>query len=376
MASHAKLSASKSAQWLACPGSIKAEETGNYVEQTNVAANEGSAAHELAEHCLLKNDNPFTWEGKQSPSYPEITIDREMCSHVQTYIDLINSIVGKKFIEQKVDYSDYAPEGFGTADCIIINDDDRILNIVDLKYGKGIHVSAYENSQLKLYALGALADYGHIYEFDTVNLIIVQPRRDNIDEFNITVEELYKFGEYVKVQAELALSDNAPRIPGEKQCQWCRHHVKCPELFALTTETLSSDFDDLALKQVNRLSDEQLKKVLDNSKLITSWLSAVESYVKDKLNNGGQFDGYKMVLGRSSRDWVKEEDAVIALSEYYSADELFEQSFISVPKAEKLLGKKNMSLLQDLIVKREGKPTLVPNSDKRISIDVTANDFD
>ena len=371
---HAKLSASGSSIWINCPGSIKAQE--NYTNTSSSASEEGTAAHELAELCLTHGADPSTFVGTLSPSNFKILIDKEMAEHVQSYIDIINSVVGTKFYEQRVDFSDYALGGFGTADCIVINDDDRVLSIIDLKYGKGHRVEAYHNTQLQLYALGALADYGQIYEFDTVNLIIAQPRLDNIGEWSTTPTELYKFGEFVKHQAELALSDDAPRVPGESQCQWCRAKHKCPELYQLTSDTLMSDFDNCDLKQVNTLSDAQLKKALDNSKLITSWLDAIESYVRDKINNGDEFVGYKMVAGRSSRSWSNEEDAVKVLSEAYSKEELYEESFITVAKAEKLLGKKNMGLLNDLVVKKDGKPTLVPNNDKRISIKISANDFD
>ncbi len=374
MASHAKLSASGSHTWLKCTGSIKAQE--NYPNSSSIYADQGSAAHELAEHCLFKDVNPFDYEDQPSPSYPAIIIDREMCSSVQMYIDEINSIVGDKVYEQRVDFSDYAPEGFGTADCIIYNEDEGLINIVDLKYGKGVKVDAQDNSQLKLYALGALAGFSRRYKIKTVNMVIVQPRIDHIDDFQMKVDDLYRWGEFVKQQAAIALSDYAPRTPGDEQCRWCKHKPVCPELLQLTQETLLSDFDNCETNPVNKLSDEELSKVLIHSKLITSWLSAVEDYVKDRLENGQEFKGYKLVEGRSSRAWRSEKEAISTLSELYPPEELFEQSFLSVAKAEKLLGKKNMGIIDDYVVKNSGKPTLVPESDGRRSISGSASDFD
>lgn len=374
MAKHAKLSASGSHTWLNCTGSIKAQEA--YGNSSSRYADEGTCAHELSEHCLLNSANPFDFEDKPSPSFPDIIINREMCSSVQMYMDYINSIVGIKTYENQVDFSDYAPEGFGTADCIIYNEDDGIITIVDLKYGKGVRVHAHENSQLKLYALGALAGYSKRYKIKTVNVVIVQPRLDHIDEFGLTVDELYRFGEFVKIQAAIALSDDAPRTPGDEQCRWCKHKPRCPELLQLTTDTLMAEFDNCDTTPVNRLTDEQLSMVLKNSKLIASWLSAVEDYVKDKLESGEGFTGYKLVNGRSSRGWTNEREAIEALSELYPPEEIFEQSFLSVAKAEKLVGKKNMKLIDEFIVKRGGKPTVVPESDNRPSVSVSPNDFD
>jgi hypothetical protein len=373
MTAHAKLSASGSHTWLKCTGSIKAQES--YKNTSSIFAQEGTDAHELAEWCLSKDLNPFDFEGKKLDGSANV-ITKEMCSNIQTYLDFIALIAGTVEIEKRVDFSDYAPEGFGTADCIIYNPDKSLLTIVDLKYGKGIKVNAYENSQLKLYALGALSDYNLAYKIKEINLVIVQPRLDHIDEFTIKTDDLYRFGEFVKQQAIIALSDDAPRTPGEEQCRWCRHKPLCPELLKLTTDTLLSEFDNCDVTPVNRLTDDQLTQALTNAPLIKSWLSAVEDYVKDKLENGEEFKGFKLVEGRSSRGWTNETSAITALTGLYTHEELFEQSFISVPKAEKLLGKKNMEFMNDLIIKRAGKPTLVSNNDNRKSISVSVDDFD
>lgn len=376
MTAHAKLSASGSSRWLYCPGSVKAESTYNYEDRGSIHAQEGTVAHELAEKCLTTPSIKPTDFLNVAIDASLIKVNQDMCDAVQVYMDEIELHKGIRFIEKRVDFSDYAPEGFGTADCIVIDSDNKKMTIIDLKYGKGIRVDAIGNTQMRLYALGALADYGMIYDIETVEMIIVQPRLDHIESDECTVEELYKFGEWVKQQAELALSDDAPRVAGEKQCEWCKHKAVCPELLNLTQKTLMSEFDDCDPTPVNKLTDTQLRTVLDNMKLINSWLSAVEDYVKSRLEDGDDFPGYKIVEGRSSREWSDEEEAVTLLSEAFTEEELFERKFISVAKAEKLLGKANAGLIKDKVVKKAGKPTLVPESDKRLSITISAKDFD
>lgn len=357
-AKHALLSASGSARWMACPGSVSACK--NYEQSSSEAADEGTLAHEMAEHHLIKGTNPEN--------------DGEMGDYVQVYLDLVRSLPGEAFIEQRVDFSEYAPEGFGTSDYISLDMANRTLYIADLKYGKGVKVSAQENTQLMLYALGAVEEFSYLCKIEKVSMIICQPRLDWIDEYTLSVLELEQFGELVKQRAQLALDEDAPRIPGDKQCLWCPHKAVCPELFKLTQDTLMAEFDDLI--PVNRLKDEQLRFVLDNSKLIISWLSAVEDLVKTRVETSNDFPGYKLVAGRSSREWVNPEHAATILSGTYSEDQLFEKSFISPAKAEKLVGKKNLDEITPLITKKSGKPTLVPESDPRPSIMVSAEDFE
>ena len=355
---HALLSASGSERWLNCPGSIAA--CADYPSTTSAAAEEGTLAHEMAEFHLVNESNP------------EET-DFEMGEYVQIYLDLVRALPGQAFIEHRVDFSDYAPDGFGTSDYISLDEDSKTLYVADLKYGKGIKVFAENNTQMRLYALGALNAFEHITEIEKISMIICQPRLNWIDEWTISVDELLKWGEWVKQRAELALTDDAPRVPGEKQCQWCQHKAKCPELLELTEATLMAEFDNLV--PVNRLTDDELRNVLQHAKLITSWLSAVEEYVKERAESPEGFKGYKLVEGRSVRDWTNAEQAAIALSGSYSEDQLFERSFLSPAKAEKLVGKKNIALIEGLIVKKEGKPTLVPDSDPRPAIGFSVDDF-
>jgi hypothetical protein len=367
---HAKLSASGSAKWSLCAGSVFAEK--DFPNTTSVFAEEGTAAHELAE-MLLRGDS---WNNVIGETLLEsnVVVTQDMYDYVMTYVSYVNSISGELFIEQRVDFSHIAPEGFGTSDAIVINDE--TMTIVDLKYGKGVRVDAENNTQGILYALGAVNDYGMLFNIKTINIVIVQPRLDHISEWTIGIDELNRWGERLKQAAELTLSENAPRVPGEKQCQWCRAKATCPALAKLTESTLMTSFDNLDTSKPEQLTDEQLKTALDNKKLIVSWFDAVETLVTDRLSTGQGFNGYKLVAGRANRAWRDEVATAAALRDVLGEDTLYTRKIISPAQAEKELGKSRAELLDDLVTKPEGAPTLVPESDKRPPVNVSKNDFD
>ena len=231
-----------------------------------------------------------------------------------------------------------------------------------------------------LYALGALEDYGMIYDIDLIEIAIVQPRLDHIDEWSIKVSDLLKWAETVKEQARLCLTDDAPRVPGEKQCQFCKFKPRCPEQKEMTEKALMVMFDDMSpatVKNVDALTDKHLALVMSHKKLIEGWLSSVEKLITEKLQAGESFDGYKLVEGRSLRQWQDEEEAQKVLSANgYDDDKLYTKKFVSVAQAEKLVGKKNKALIEDFVIKPPGKPTLAPESDKRPAINITTDDFD
>jgi len=371
---HAKLSASGSAKWSLCPGSVFAEK--DLPNTTSVFAEEGTAAHELAE-LLLRGDDELTLVGDVTGvTLPDsgVVVTQDMYDYVQTYVSYVNSISGELFVEQRVDFSHIAPDGFGTSDAIVIND--NTMTIIDLKYGKGVRVDAENNTQGILYALGAVNDYGMLFHIKTINIVIVQPRLDHISEWTIGIDELNRWGERLKQAAELALSDNAPRSPGEKQCQWCRAKATCPALAKLTESTLMTSFDNLDTSKPEQLTDEQLKIALDNKKLIVSWFDAVETLVTDRLSAGQGFNGYKLVAGRANRAWRDEAATAAALRDVLGEETLYTRKIISPAQAEKELGKSRAELLDDLVTKPEGAPTLVPESDKRPPVNVSKNDFD
>jgi hypothetical protein len=207
----------------------------------------------------------------------------------------------------------------------------------------------------------------------------VQPRLDHVSEWEISVSDLHGFGDYIKERANLACDPNADRVPGEKQCQWCKAKANCPALYNLTQQTLLQSFEVIeidSLPKLNTLNEQQLKLALDNRKLIESWLASVEQYATEQILDGKHIGGYKLVEGRSVRQWIDEESAANTLSERFDESEIYKKTFISVAQAEKLLGKKQAGLLAELVTKPQGKPTLAPESDKRQPIGANISDFD
>lgn len=372
MKAHAKLSASGSHRWLACPGSIKAEE--GRPDKKSFFADEGSAAHELMEICLTENRSPFDLVGKTLMEYNEFVVTQEMAEGVQYYVDYIklfgNYRTSTMEVETVLQFHDWVPDGYGTADTIIFNGDS--VDIFDLKFGKGI-VSAQENTQGLLYMLGAMDHMFH--ESQTFRFHIVQPRLDHIDTWQIDREELLKRGEWIKERAALALTDDAPRVPGEKQCQYCKAKADCPALAKLTTDVLMTDFDTMQTTNPDRLDAETLRKAMDAKKLIVSWLDAVEEHITTTIYETGRFPGYKLVEGRSLRQWSSDAEAEKRLTQLLG-DEAFERKVLSVAKAEKTLGKKRVAEIADLIEKPQGKATLAPESDPRPSVFDVSAEFD
>lgn len=370
MAAHANLSASGSSRWLACPGSVNAEK--GIKDRASPSAHEGTCAHELAELVLINGGSCFDWVGKPLIENNEHTVDQEMAEYVQQYVDYVKSFDGEHAYEQRVDFSDWVPEGFGTSDAIVLQGD--TLHVIDLKYGKGVQVYAENNSQGMLYALGAYSDYAMICNIKKVVIHIVQPRLDHIDEWETTLDGLLKWGEWAGQRAEMCLDPDAPRVPGDSQCLFCKAKATCPALYEQTKKAVLSDFDELDSPSPGSLTDEQLKAALDCKKLIVSWLEAVEELVKERVEDGG-FPGYKLVAGRSLRKWGDDEKAAQVLSDLLG-DDAYSRKLISPAQAEKALGKKRAGEVADLIVKPEGKPALVPESDKRPSITTSAKDFE
>lgn len=368
---HAKLSASGSHRWINCPGSVEAEQ--GIKDKSSPHAQWGTECHELAEICLKKGLNASTFKGAMIERLPA---DDEMIETAQTYIDYVRAQKGELLVEQKVSFASWVPGGFGTCDAMVIKDE--TLTVIDLKGGQGVKVYAKDNTQAILYALGAWFEYGFIYEITRIKIVIVQPRLDHIDEWELPISELLEWGEKIKEHAALAITPGAPRKPGNKQCTFCKAKATCPALKEFTEKTLLSDFDTIdesELSAPGKLTDEQLKTVLDNADLISKWFDAVKTHVSDRLHAGEQFKGYKLVAGRSQRKWANPDDAAQWLEAKFDQDEIYTKKLIGIPGAEKLLGKADKGMIANLIVKPEGKPTMVHESDKRQPINNLA-DFD
>jgi hypothetical protein len=375
---HAKLGASSAHRWLNCPGSVKAEE--GFKDKGSAFAAEGTAAHELSELALMHDREPQDWIGHPLVENSEWIVDEEMANFVQVYTDYCRAIAkgaDETFIEQRVSYADWVPDGFGTNDFGALFLKDKRIKIADLKYGKGVQVDAENNPQAMLYGLGTYAEFSWLSEFDWVDIAIIQPRLDHISEWSISVKDLLKWAEWVSQRAEIALSDDAERVPGEKQCRFCKAKSTCPALMKYTEDIIMADFDNLEddLPSPDTLSKDQLRRVLEHKGLIEGWLSSVETVVRERLEDGQDFPGFKIVEGRSIRRWGDETEAEQKLIDILG-EKLHTKKIISPAQAEKALKKDQRTVLEDLVVKPTGKPTLVPESDKRPPLNLTEGDFD
>lgn len=353
---HAKLSASGSSRWLTCPGSVKAEE--GYKGTSSVHAQTGTRAHEVADLCLKSGKDADWYLNKEVLGK---TVDEEMIRAVQSYLDYVRAFEtssSQLFTEDRVDFSHLVPGGFGTLDAAIVDFDKRTCHIFDYKHGR-VFVGAENNSQGQLYALGLLNELEYLEAIDTFIINIIQPNAGNYGSWQISVEDLKTFGEYVQKQAKTALSANAPRVPSDSACLWCKAKADCPALFKHTQELIGNEFENL---DKDILSKGQKRLILDNKSLIESFLTAVEADIEQQLLNGEAFPGYKLVEGRSNRKYKDTAEAYLieALGE-----EAYKKSLISLTAAEKLVDRETLA---EHIYKPHGSPKLVPESAKGIAI--------
>lgn len=372
MSKHAILSASGAHRWMNCTPSPRLEL--EFDDKSGSAAAEGTAAHELSEHKLRK-------ALKMRSKKPVSPFDSdEMDSYTDSYVEFILEIIEQAkqscndplvLIEQRLDFTKYVPDGFGTGDSLIIAD--GTLHIIDFKYGQGVLVNAEDNPQMKLYALGALELFDGIYDVNTVAMTIYQPRRENVSTFTVFKESLYQWAEEIlKPIAELAFAGDGQYCPGE-WCQFCRAAVKCRARAESKMKLAAFEF---ALPPL--LSDEEIAVILSSIGDLTNWANEIMSYATDTaVNHGKHWPGYKVVEGRSNRKYADEE-AVAETAKEAGYCDIYKQSLITITEMEKLMGKQKFNeILGSLIIKPTGKPTLVPISDKRqeINISTAKNDF-
>jgi hypothetical protein len=379
MTKHAKFSPSSSDRWLNCPASIQM--TADVPRSpSSIHANEGSVAHELAAHCLETGESPESHVGTiwylEDKSF-EMTIPDEMAVHIERYIEYIQELTtdgDDTCIEQAVGLNDYMPEGFGTADFIILSPSTRRIHVIDLKYGKGVKVFAHNNSQGQLYALGSLSTLAaRPADYDGVSIHIVQPRLGHYDEFQISIEDLHSFGDYVKQRVDEALSPEPPFGPSEKGCRWCPVAAQCKPLAEHNLTVISNAFDDLdsALSEPDLIDQEtldieQVAALLHIVPMIESWCKTINGFATDQLLHGNEVPGYKLVEGRSIRKWTAQGEQ--ELKERLGLAAYQPVKVISPSQAEKLKvgeAKVKFKLDADWVFKPEGKPTMVPTSDKR-----------
>lgn len=371
---HARLSASGSKKWLNCSGSLRLEE--KFPDEGSSYAAEGTTAHKLAELKLLLAMKQITKKEfiKQAA---ELETDAEMDEHTEGYKDYVLerfAAVGaecpdaKLSVEERLELSEFVPDGFGTGDAVIVGF--HVLEIIDLKYGKGVPVSAQDNSQLKLYALGALTRYDWLYDVRKVRLHIYQPRIDNIDTFETDTEALYMWGSWVKQRAKLALRKNAACTAG---C-WCDEGFCKARPVCRAYAEEKSKLAYLDFKQPAELSAEEIAEVLDKADELAKWAKLVSDYALDRaVNHGARYPGFKLVEGRSCRTYTDEGAVTERLEGAGCAEEdITVKKLKGITDMEKILGKKRFAeLLDGLVIKPAGKPVLVHDSDKRPEINTT-----
>lgn len=398
---HALLSASSAHRWLACTAAPRFEE--QFPNGTSDYAEEGSLAHSICElyarkHFTVMTNRKFNSELKKLQAKPHYS--DEMLKTAEKYVDYLRekamSYPTTPYVtfEVKVDFSDYVPEGFGTCDCVMIGGD--TLHITDYKHGKGVEVSAEENPQMRLYALGALKMFAPVFgdSIKKVSMGICQPRiTDDESEDGMTVEELREWGESIKPRAKEAYDGPGTFCPGE-HCRFCKGKAQCraradqntafedfkdcaiagkaaPELQALSPEARA------VIGLPPMLSDAEIGELLVRAEGLVQWYKDLCEYATQNILNGKEIPGWKVVAGKSNRAFKDVETAFSKVIEAgYDEALLYERKPITLTGVESLLGKaKFETLLKDCVHKPLGKPTLVPLSDKREPYSTAAADF-
>ncbi len=369
---HALLSASSAHRWLHCTGSPLLEK--DFPDSTSVYAQEGTLAHELCELKLMAYTGEITKRKLTSMKNKLMKSELwqpEMDSTSEAYLDYVKDITMSYTVkpviltEKKVDFSRYVPEGFGTADCLILAGD--TLHVVDYKHGKGVVVDADHNPQMMLYALGAMSELSLLYRFKFVHMTIVQPRVNNISEFTMTADELTEWGEsVVKPKAEAAISGNGEFEAGD-WCRFCRAKRQCKTRY----ESNDSLYPELSERHDPRLITlAELGEYLKRGKDMAAWLEDMKEYALSESLAGAEVPGWKAVEGRGSRAFTDTDEAVDTLIKN-GIDEsvLYERRVLTLAQMEKAVGKKAFGeIVGNLVVKNPGKPTLVEESDKRPKI--------
>lgn len=367
---HAVLSASSANRWLHCPPSVRLSE--GYMDKASVFAMEGTSAHELCEYKLrsalgMEAENP-------TENLDFYNTEMEECA--EGYATYILELVEKAketcsdpvvMVEQRVDFSRYVPEGFGTADCIIIADE--TLNIVDYKHGKGVEVSAEDNPQMKLYALGALELFDCLYDISKVQMTIFQPRLSNVSVFVMDKADLLNWAnDELTAKAELAFEGKGELCCGE-WCKFCKAKSNCKERARVNMEMAQYEFRKSSL-----LTDKEVVEILSRIDELTSWASDVKNFALEQAVRGKQWPGWKVVEGRSNRKYTDE--GAVAQVVKNAGYNPYDEKIMGITNMTKMLGKEKFNeLLGDFVERPQGKPTLVTEDDNRPEMNTAKEDF-
>lgn len=377
MAEHAKLSASSAKKWLNCTGSVALEK--QIPPEETEFAKEGTTAHKVGELKIKKELNLISHNDYYSQR-ETLAIDNDMENYTQEYCDFVLTNYRKKLVygnnallelEQKVDYSNYVKEGFGTTDALIVSD--RHIEVIDLKYGKGVEVSAENNPQLMLYGLGALERYDWLYDIKNVTMTIYQPRKDNISTFEMKADDLYKWGESIKKIADIAYSEKGECHAG-KHCieGFCRAKSIC-KAFA----EYAGNIEKYKAKEIETLSECEIAEILDKIDALVKWAKAVKEYALQQMLNGMELTGFKLVEGRKSRCYNVTEDEIanMLLEKGYAENVVYKKELRSVADMEKVLKGDFKSVLGDFVTVKNGAPTIARIEDKRDTYNSAEYDF-
>ncbi|NRY61486.1 DUF2800 domain-containing protein [Clostridium beijerinckii] len=367
---HSKFSPSAAHRILACTPSLLLEQ--QFPNETSTYAEEGTAAHELAEHKLKK-------ALKMCSKKPVSKYDSdEMDEMTDIYVEYCLGVIEKAkencndlqiLIEQKLDFNDYVKGGFGRGDLVVVGTGE--LKVIDFKYGKNVIVSAEKNPQMMLYVLSALSLFDMLYDIEKVTMTIVQPRVDNFSTYEMNVHDLLKWAEEeLKPKAELALKGEGEFCAGE-HCRFCRAKNQCRARTVKNLELLKYEFADPSL-----LSNDEIAEIMRVANELSKWASDIYTYATAlAINEGKNFDGYKIVEARARRKYT-DEDAVAQTAKAAGYNDIYKTSLVSITEMEKLMGKKKFNeILGALVDKPKGNLTLVPDSDKRRAITLVNAEF-
>lgn len=370
MEKHALLSASSSHRWISCPPSARLCE--NCEDQNSEFAKQGTDAHSLCQYKVESALGMDTADPMESLNF----YDEEMESCAESYVAYVMEQRAKALerctdpvvlVEQKLDFSKYVPEGFGTGDCVIIAD--GTLSVIDYKHGKGILVEAEKNPQMLCYALGALELFDGIYDIDTVSMTIFQPRRENVSTYTVTKEELLQWAADVLIpRAKLAYAGEGEFMAGE-HCQFCKVKATCRKRAEYNLELARYDFEMPAT-----LEDEEIETILAKADDLAAWVSDIKEFALQSAVSGKEWTGWKLVEGRSNRKYTDE--SAVAEAVTAAGFNPYEQKLLGITAMTSVLGKKQFeNILGSLTYKPQGKPTLVPESDKRPVMNTANQDF-